>query len=67
MTILIDEVRMSVMQRIQDFINGELQVIADELRDEVVDAQYQDYLDEMYLIQASYYGYGDIETEWDYA
>lgn len=50
-----------------DAIELELDEIAEAYREEVVAAQYQDYLDEMYLIQASYYGYGDIEVEWDYA
>ncbi len=58
---------MSVLQQIDNFINGELQAIADVLRQEVVDAQYEDMQDELYAIQASYYGYDDIESEWDYA
>ena len=35
------------MTRIQNFINGELQVIADDLRQEAVDIQYEDMIDEL--------------------
>ena len=65
MDVLIDEAYMTALQRIQDFINAELQALADEYREEIVAAQYQDYIDEMYLAQASYYGYDDIDSEWD--
>ena len=50
-----------------DQIELELEEIAEAYRDEVIAAQYQDYEDDMYLAVASYYGYGDIEVEWDYA
>lgn len=50
-----------------DQIELELDEIAQAYRDEVIAAQYQDYMDDMYRAEASYYGYGDIETEWDYA
>lgn len=49
------------MDRIQNFINGELQIIADDLRQEVVDAQYEDMIDELAELAelASQYTFAD--------
>lgn len=57
---------MTSIQRIEDFINGELQVIAQELIDEQNELQYQELMDaeearleEMYR----YYYFDDLALE----
>lgn len=54
---------MSVIQVIENFINGELQVIADELKHEIVDIQY----DEMMEDYARWidHTYSDEFSQWD--
>lgn len=56
------------MTRIQNFINGELQVIADDLRQEAVDIQYEDMIDELAELAAQYTfadgGANDCEGPW---
>jgi hypothetical protein len=42
---------MNSLQRIDDFINGELQLIADDLKQEIVDGQYEDLQEELYLAE----------------
>ena len=37
---------MNLFQQVESLINAELQVIAEALREEVVDAQYQEYLED---------------------
>ena len=56
------------MGRIQNFINGELQIIADDLRQEAVDIQYEDMIDELAELAAQYTfvdeGANDCEGPW---
>ena len=55
------------MGRIQNFINGELQIIADDLRQEAVDIQYEDMIDELAELAAQYAfddGANDCEGPW---
>lgn len=61
---------MTPIQRIENFINGELQLIADELKEEIVDAQYEamydEYLEAMYLEAIMDQGADDCGGEWNW-
>lgn len=63
----VDEANMTI-QRIQDFINGELQVIAEELREEALELRYEEFVMEMYGADPRFYGpdYGadDCDGVW---
>lgn len=53
---------MSMIQKIENYINGELQLIADDLKEEIIDIQYEDYMEEMYLRYEQY----DYDAAYDY-
>lgn len=55
---------MNSLQRIDDFINGELQLVADDLRQEVVDAQYEDMMEERWIAEMDQYQYDDCSGPW---
>lgn len=57
------------MNRILDFINGELQMIADELRQELVDIQYDDMVLQRMMADPRFYGpdYGADDCNGDWA
>ena len=55
---------MNSLQRIDDFINGELQLVADDLRQEVVDAQYEDMMEERWIAEMDQYKYDDCSGPW---
>lgn len=47
-----------------DEINAELQMMADEARQEVVDAQYEDMMDELSALMADYTMADDCSGPW---
>lgn len=56
---------MNFFQQVLDFINAELQLMAEELREEVVDVQYQDYLDDQEAMYEEMYSRYQWEDEVD--
>lgn len=61
---------MNIVQRIENYINGELQLIADELRQQIVDNQYDELIEDLVLQeqqmeQWAHDYYYEYESEWD--
>ena len=49
-----------------DYVNAELQVLADEIREEQIDVVYEEFLDEMYYYWACDQWERDMEILNDY-
>jgi hypothetical protein len=56
---------MNLFQQVESLINAELQVIAEALREEVVDAQYQEYLEDQDAMYEEMYSRYQWEDEID--